>query len=105
MSDDFTVTDFTVNDGFIESYLNARIEAGGGIDALFNPVASPEIVAAYEVAIVGLTTPAEVVTAVLDVLDVFGYDSLDREALFTLAAARFGWDYDVLYNTWLEAGR
>lgn len=30
------------------------------------------------------------------------YDSLDREALFTRAAARFGLDYDLLYRAWLQ---
>lgn len=48
--------------------------------------------------------PCDVVRAIIAVLDRHGYDSVDRELSFALAAATFGWDYDVMYDAWLENG-
>lgn len=46
--------------------------------------------------------PRDVVQAIIAVLDRHGYDSVDRELSFAIAAAQFGWTYDTMYDAWLS---
>jgi hypothetical protein len=47
-------------------------------------------------------TPAEVAAGVMKILDAVGYDSMDREMAFWIASQTKGWDYDDIYDAWLE---
>ena len=47
-------------------------------------------------------TPERVARGVMKVLDSVGYDSMDREMAFWIASQTKGWDYDDIYDAWLE---
>lgn len=62
-------------------------------------------IAAVEAAIVKSKLPKDIVAAILAAMDAGeGYDSIEREALFALAAKRTGLSYDAFYWTWMAVG-
>lgn len=64
------------------------------------------LIAAWDNTITDEMSPADVVVNTLGVLDAIGgYDSINREALFIRATHRFGWDYDLLYDAWLDTAK
>jgi hypothetical protein len=46
--------------------------------------------------------PVAYVKAVMAVLDSIGYDSYDREQCFQMGCNVKGWNYETLYNAWLD---
>lgn len=47
-------------------------------------------------------SPAVVAKGVMAVLDSVGYDSMDREMAFWIATQTKGWDYEDIYQAWME---
>lgn len=47
------------------------------------------------------TPPATITAGIIAILEVHGYDSIDRELAFDLAAETTGRDYDEFYRAWL----
>lgn len=62
---------------------------GPAIDAAFEAMENP--------------TPLQVQTEVMEILESFGYDSIDRESSFQIACAKFGMTYEDIYQAWLNA--
>ena len=48
-------------------------------------------------------TPKAAADAIMAVLDSVGYDSMDREMAFWIASQTKSWDYNDLYDAWLNA--
>lgn len=47
-------------------------------------------------------TPMAVNRTVMAILNEAGYDSIDRESSFSVACARFGMEYEDIYQAWLH---
>lgn len=47
-------------------------------------------------------SPAAAVKAIMEVYNSFSYDSMDREMAFWIATQLKGWDYNDLYDEWLN---
>lgn len=62
-------------------------EVEGGVMAVIEAASSPEVV----------------VASIMETLKGFGYDSMDREMAFWIATQVKGWDYEDLYDIWLES--
>lgn len=63
-----------------------------------NPSIERDVVAAINQS----TTPADAVAGIMAVLDNAGYDSMDREMAFWIASQTKGYDYDDLYDAWMD---
>jgi hypothetical protein len=49
-----------------------------------------------------VTDPAWYIKGIMDTLNYYGYDSIDRECAFTLTCEKLGIDYTVLYDLWID---
>lgn len=61
------------------------------------------LVARWDAAVT--SDPVQIATMTMNLLNEVGYDSIDREALFLRACARFDLDYEVVYQAWLHLPR
>jgi hypothetical protein len=48
-------------------------------------------------------TPHNIAVKVMEILESFGYDSIDRESSFAIATARFSLSYESIYDAWIAA--
>lgn len=62
----------------------------------------PEIPTVMIGLLAAIETPAAYAKAVMAVLNSFGYDSYDREQCFKMGCNVKGWDYEDLYQAWLN---
>jgi hypothetical protein len=58
--------------------------------------------AAVVAAVKAAKGPDTVGVDIMKVLNTFGYDSMDREMGFWVATQLRDWDYDTIYDAWLE---
>lgn len=75
------------------------------IDTTMNPDAWTDPAVKADILALTFTSPEQAVAAILEVLDGYGYDSIDRELSFWIASERLGVQYDALYNAWLKGAR
>lgn len=61
----------------------------------------PEIEGEVLKAVQQAASPAAVAKAIMEILDHHGYDSMDREMAFWIAAVTRDWDYNTIYDAWL----
>jgi hypothetical protein len=65
----------------------------------------PEAEGAALAAIEKSSTSGEAAVNIQAVLEGVGYDSMDREMAFWIATQTKGWDYEDIYQAWLNAPR
>lgn len=63
----------------------------------------PHIEGLVLAAIVKAETPKAAVTALMEVFNSAGYDSMDREMAFWITSQVKSWDYEDLYDIWVAS--
>lgn len=66
-----------------------------------DPTLPARLTAVFAVLEEPVTGPA-IVAVVMPILEVVGYDSVDREEAFCLAERAFGLPYEAMYHAWLR---
>ena len=56
-----------------------------------------------EVREIKASDPNRMQKAVIDLITLYGYDSINRELLFQHCAQKFGFDYEVIYSAWVAS--
>ncbi len=62
----------------------------------------PQVEGLILAAIEKSSTPGEAAELIAQAVNSVGYDSMDREMAFWIATQLKGWEYDDLYNAWLN---